>query len=108
MQRFFDVLARLSETIESRRGADPQSSWTAKLLADPALCAKKVGEEAVETALSAMAGDRLRIAEEAADLTYHLLVLLEATGTPLAAVLDVLASRAGIGGLEVKAGRKKV
>jgi cyclase len=103
------VIDGLVRIIRERRTASPDESYTAKLLAEGVeKCAKKVGEEAVETALSAMAGDRLRIAEEAADLTYHLLVLLEATGTPLAAVLDVLASRAGIGGLEVKAGRKKV
>jgi cyclase len=103
------VLEQLACIIRDRRTASPEESYTAKLFAEGIeKCAKKVGEEAVETALSAMAGDRARIAEEAADLTYHLLVLLEATGTPLAAVLDVLASRFGIGGLEVKAWRKKV
>jgi phosphoribosyl-ATP pyrophosphohydrolase len=103
------VLGQLAGIIRARRTAAPEESYTAKLFAEGIeKCAKKVGEEAVETALSAMAGDRVRIAEEAADLTYHLLVLLEATGTPLAAVLDVLASRVGIGGLEVKAWRKKV
>src|SRR5262245_23091618 len=103
------VLNELVRIIAARRSASPDDSYTAKLFAEGVeKCAKKVGEEAVETALSAMTGDRARIAEEAADLTYHLLVLLEATGTPLADVLDVLAGRMGIGGLEVKAWRKKV
>jgi cyclase len=103
------ILDELVRVIAARRSASPDESYTAKLIAEGVeKCAKKVGEEAVETALSAMAGDRARIAEEAADLTYHLLVLLEATGTPLADVLDVLAGRMGIGGLEVKAWRKKV
>jgi phosphoribosyl-ATP pyrophosphohydrolase len=103
------VLNELVRIIAARRSASPDDSYTAKLFAEGVeKCAKKVGEEAVETALSAMTGDRARIAEEAADLTYHLLVLLEATGTPLLDVLDVLAGRMGIGGLEVKAWRKKV
>jgi cyclase len=103
------VLNELVRIIAARRSASPDDSYTAKLFAEGVeKCAKKVGEEAVETALSAMTGDRARIAEEAADLTYHLLVLLEATGTPLVDVLDVLAGRMGIGGLEVKAWRKKV
>jgi imidazole glycerol-phosphate synthase subunit HisF len=103
------VLNELVRIIAARRSASPDDSYTAKLFAEGVeKCAKKVGEEAVETALSAMTGDRARIAEEAADLAYHLLVLLEATRTPLADVLDVLAGRMGIGGLEVKAWRKKV
>jgi phosphoribosyl-ATP pyrophosphohydrolase len=103
------VLNELARIIAMRRSASPDDSYTARLFAEGVeKCAKKVGEEAVETALSAMTGDRARIAEEAADLTYHLLVLLEATGTPLADVIDVLAGRMGIGGLEVKAWRKKV
>jgi len=103
------VLNELVRIIAARRSASPDDSYTAKLFAEGVeKCAKKVGEEAVETALSAMTGDRARIAEEAADLTYHLLVLLEATGTPFLDVLDVLAGRMGIGGLEVKAWRKKV
>jgi cyclase len=103
------VIGELVRIIAARRSASPDESYTARLIAEGVeKCAKKVGEEAVETALSAMAGDRARIAEEAADLTYHLLVLLEATGTPLADVLDVLAGRMGIGGIEVKAWRKKV
>jgi imidazole glycerol-phosphate synthase subunit HisF len=103
------VIGELVRVIAARRSTSPDESYTAKLIAEGVeKCAKKVGEEAVETALSAMAGDRARIAEEAADLTYHLLVLLEATGTPLADVLDVLAGRMGIGGIEAKAWRKKV
>jgi phosphoribosyl-ATP pyrophosphohydrolase len=103
------VLNELVRVIAARRSASADDSYTAKLFAEGVeKSAKKVGEEAVETALAAMTGERARIAEEAADLTYHLLVLLEATGTPLSDVLDVLAGRMGIGGLEAKAWRKKV
>ena len=105
MQRFFDILERLSETIESRRGADPESSWTARLLADPGLCAKKVGEEAVETALAAVQHDPERLAHESADLIYHWLVLLAATGVPLSAVAAELEARQSKSGIEEKRAR---
>ena len=75
--RFAEVIARLAATIESRRGGDPAASWSAKLIADPALAAKKLAEEAVETALAAVQGDRAAIAAESADLVYHWLALLE-------------------------------
>jgi phosphoribosyl-ATP pyrophosphohydrolase len=110
MQRFFDILEQLGETIESRRGADPESSWTARLLADPGLCAKKVGEEAVETALvetalAAVQHDPERLAKESADLIYHWLVLLAATGVPLAAVAAELEARQAKSGIEEKRAR---
>jgi phosphoribosyl-ATP pyrophosphohydrolase/phosphoribosyl-AMP cyclohydrolase len=88
-------LARLEAVIASREGADPASSWTARLLAaGPKRAAQKVGEEAVETALAGAAGDERELCEESADLLYHLLVLLRSRGVGLAQVLDVLAGRA--------------
>ena len=104
-----DVLQRLAALISARRVESASKSYTRELLdSGPERCAKKLGEEATETIIAALAQDNRALTREAADLVYHLLVLLEATGTPLAAVLDVLASRVGIGGLEVKAWRKKV
>lgn len=88
-------LARLEATIQSRVGADPQSSWTANLLAKgPKRAAQKVGEEGVETALAGAAGDVEELCEESADLLYHLLVLLRSREVKLQQVLDVLARRA--------------
>jgi phosphoribosyl-AMP cyclohydrolase / phosphoribosyl-ATP pyrophosphohydrolase len=88
-------LARLEQTIGDRSGADPSESWTAKLLASgPKRIAQKVGEEGVETALAGAAGDEAELASEAADLIYHLLVLLRSRGLSLQDVLDVLKSRA--------------
>ena len=88
-------LARLEQTITARAGADPSESWTAKLLASgPKRIAQKVGEEGVETALAGAAGDEAELASEAADLVYHLLVLLRSRGLSLQDVLDVLESRA--------------
>jgi phosphoribosyl-ATP pyrophosphohydrolase/phosphoribosyl-AMP cyclohydrolase len=88
-------LARLQQTIDARASADPETSWTAKLLAKgPKRVAQKVGEEGVETALAGAAGDVAELASESADLIYHLLVLLKARGLPFQAVLDVLADRA--------------
>ena len=88
-------LARLEQTITARAAADPSESWTAKLLASgPKRIAQKVGEEGVETALAGAAGDEAELASEAADLVYHLLVLLKARGLSLQDVLDVLESRA--------------
>jgi phosphoribosyl-ATP pyrophosphohydrolase/phosphoribosyl-AMP cyclohydrolase len=88
-------LARLEQTIAARASADPKTSWTAKLLASgPKRVAQKVGEEGVETALAGAAGDNRELAEEGADLVYHLLVLLRARGLELKDILDVLARRA--------------
>lgn len=88
-------LARLEATIAARAAADPATSWTARLLAEgPKRAAQKVGEEGVETALAGAAGPDEELASEAADLLYHLLVLLRARGLPLQAALDVLAVRA--------------
>jgi phosphoribosyl-AMP cyclohydrolase / phosphoribosyl-ATP pyrophosphohydrolase len=88
-------LAELERTIARRAVADPASSWTAKLLAQgPKRIAQKVGEEGVETALAGVAGDDAELASEAADLVYHLLVLLNARNLVFQDVLDVLARRA--------------
>ncbi len=89
-------LARLEGTIAARASADPESSWTARLLSQGVKrVAQKVGEEGVETALAAVAGDDTELAGEAADLIYHLLVVLYARGLSLEAVLQVLRTRAG-------------
>ncbi|MGE0740231.1 MAG: bifunctional phosphoribosyl-AMP cyclohydrolase/phosphoribosyl-ATP diphosphatase HisIE [Hyphomonadaceae bacterium] len=88
-------LAELSRTIAARASAPPDQSWTAKLLAKgPKRVAQKVGEEGVETALAGAAGDIAELNSEAADLLYHLAVLLHARGTSFDAVMDVLAERA--------------
>jgi len=106
MSDFADVLARLQATIEARKGADPGSSWTAKLLAGGAPAAgKKLAEEAAETVIAAVQGDRDAVAAESADLIYHWLVLLAATGVELDAVAAKLREREGRSGLEEKAAR---
>jgi phosphoribosyl-ATP pyrophosphohydrolase len=105
MSRFADVLARLAATIEARRSADPATSWSAQLIADPQLAAKKLAEEAVEAALAAAQGDKAALTAESADLVYHWLALLAATGVSLDDVAAVLEAREGTSGIEEKAGR---
>ena len=91
-------IARLEQTIARRAKADPAESWTARLIAQgPKRIAQKVGEEGVEVALAAVAGPDTEVASEAADLIYHLLVLLHARNMVFQDVLDVLASRAEAG-----------
>ena len=92
MSKLFETLERLAATIESRKGGDPAASYTAKLLADPKLAAKKLGEEAVETVIAAVAQGPDALASESADLLYHWLVLLAASGVSLDAVADALRS----------------
>ncbi|KQY84907.1 bifunctional phosphoribosyl-AMP cyclohydrolase/phosphoribosyl-ATP diphosphatase HisIE [Brevundimonas sp. Root1423] len=88
-------IARLEATIAARAAADPSESWTARLLSEgPKRAAQKVGEEGVETALAGAAGPDTELASEAADLVYHLLVLLRARNMVFQDVLDVLAQRA--------------
>ena len=104
-----EVLAELADTVAARRHASPDVSYTAKLLSQGIeKCAKKVGEEAVETAMAAVKGDRAHLRTEAADLFYHLIVLLEVSGTPLSDVMTELAKRVGTSGLDEKSGRKTV
>ena len=101
-----DALSRLAATVEARRGADPESSWTAKLLAKgPEKCAEKFGEEAVEAIIEAVKGDRARLVSEAADVLYHLVVMLAARGVTLAEVEAELERREGTSGIAEKAGR---
>ena len=97
------ALARLAATIEARKGADPESSWTAKLLAmGPEKAAAKFGEEAVEAIVEAVKGDPDRLTSEAADVLYHLLVMCASRGVTLDAIDAELARRAGISGIEEK------
>ncbi|KPQ17675.1 MAG: phosphoribosyl-ATP pyrophosphohydrolase HisE [Rhodobacteraceae bacterium HLUCCO18] len=101
------ALERLAATIAARRGADPETSWTAKLLAKgPEKCAEKFGEEAVEAIIEAVKGDRDRLTAEAADVLYHLLVMLAARDVTLEDVLIKLERREGVSGIDEKADRK--
>lgn len=98
------ALDRLSATILSRKGADPDTSWTAKLFAKgPEKCAEKFGEEAVEAIIEAVKGDRAKLTAEAADVLYHLLVMLAARDVTLADVLAELERREGTSGIAEKA-----
>ncbi len=100
------ILEQLAATIMARRGADPDTSWTARLLAKgPEKCAEKFGEEAIEAIIEAVKGDRARLTAEAADVIYHLLVMLAARDVSLADVLAELDRRAGQSGLDEKASR---
>jgi len=100
------ALERLAATIVARKTADPESSWTARLLArGPEKCAEKFGEEAVEAIIEAVRGDRARLTTEAADVLYHLLVMLAARDVTLADVLTELARREGTSGIAEKASR---
>jgi phosphoribosyl-ATP pyrophosphohydrolase len=102
------VLDRLFATIEDRKGADPSTSWTAKLLSKgPEYICKKVGEEATETVIEAVAGRPDKIATESADLIYHLMVLWASTGVKPQDVWGVLQAREGTSGLAEKAARPK-
>jgi phosphoribosyl-ATP pyrophosphohydrolase len=101
------TLSDLERRIKERAQASADKSYTRQLLdKGVAHCAKKFGEEAIETTLAAVGESRERLASEAADLVYHLLVLLEARGVTLAEVEAVLAQRQTQSGLEEKASRK--
>jgi len=101
------TLHDLEKRVEERAGASPDASYTRKLLdRGVAQCAKKLGEEAVETVLAAVGEDRDHLIGEAGDLLYHLLVVLRARGITLAEVEAVLATRTTKSGLEEKASRK--
>lgn len=102
-----DVLTRLAGVIESRRGADPASSYVARLLSrSPDAVLKKIGEEATETVMAAKDGDRQRIVAETADLWFHCLVMLAQYDLSPADVLAELARREGLSGLDEFAARK--
>jgi len=103
-----DVLQRLAEMLEARKSADPASSYVAKLYAkgnDAIL--KKIGEEATETVMAAKDGDKAQIVYETADLWFHTLVMLAHHDLSPDDVLNELARREGLSGLEEKAGRGK-
>lgn len=102
------TLARLEATIAARRTGDPDASYVARLTArGRAKIAQKVGEEAVEAVIAAMADDRAGLTGEAADLIFHLLVLLADAGVPLSDVLAELDRREGMSGLIEKAARPR-
>ena len=103
-----DTLARLEQTIARRRSAAPEDSYVAQLNARGIpVMARKLGEEGLETVIAAVSGSREELVGEAADLLFHLLVLLGAKGVPLAEVMAELDRREGISGLAEKAARGK-
>lgn len=102
------TLDDLAATIAARAKADPDSSWTAKLLAQgPEKCAEKFGEEAIEAIIEAIKDDRAALTAEAADVLFHLLVMLQSRGVALADVMSELARRQGQSGIAEKAARLK-
>jgi len=102
-----DTLARLAGVIESRRNADPEKSYVARLFAKgPDAVLKKIGEEATEAVMAAKDGDAGRIVHETADLWFHCLVMLAQYDLSPADVLAELERREGLSGLEEKAMRK--
>jgi phosphoribosyl-ATP pyrophosphohydrolase len=100
------ALQRLAATIRARRSEPASKSYTRELLdAGPGHCAKKLGEEATETVIAALTQDERALTREAADLLYHLLVLLEIKNVPFSNVLAELERRMGTSGLTEKASR---
>ncbi|QJE74934.1 phosphoribosyl-ATP diphosphatase [Aerophototrophica crusticola] len=101
------MLDALYATILSRKGADPETSHTARLFSrGRAKIAQKLGEEAVETVIEGVRGDKQKLAEESADLLYHLLVLWADAGVDPAEVYGILEGRKGVSGIEEKKNRK--
>jgi phosphoribosyl-ATP pyrophosphohydrolase len=102
------TLDELAQTIDRRAGASAETSYTRTLLDKGAAhCARKFGEEAIELAIAAAALDQSAVCAEAADVLYHLLVVLRARGVPLSSVMDELGKRSAQSGLEEKAARTK-
>jgi phosphoribosyl-ATP pyrophosphohydrolase len=100
------TLDMLYTTILARKTADPSDSWTAQLLdKGPEKCAEKFGEEAIEAIIEAIKDDKPALAREAADVLYHLLVLLAARDVPLSDVMEILTTRQAQSGLAEKASR---
>ncbi len=98
----------LAATIAARAEALPETSYTAKLLEmGPAYCARKFGEESVEAIVAAVQGDGKAVVAEAADVIYHLMVMLQACGCGFEPVMAELARRSGVSGLEEKASRER-
>ena len=98
-------LTALAQTIAARKGSDPSTSWTAKLLANPDKATEKFGEEAVEAIIEATKGHKGRLTSEAADVMYHLLVMCAAHDVTLADIETELSNRAGQSGIDEKANR---
>lgn len=97
----------LEAIIADRAKASPDNSWTSKLLAKgPEKVAEKFGEEAIEAIIEAVRGDRARLTSEAADVLFHLLVMLRSRGVTVSDVMDELEARSGQSGLTEKASRK--
>ncbi len=105
MSRFGDILDRLTAVIESRRGGDSATSWTARLLSERPLAVKKLGEEAVETCIAAVQGDRAAVIVESADLIYHWLVVLAGSSVTLDDIAEALEAREGRSGVAEKTSR---
>ncbi|MDE2632136.1 MAG: phosphoribosyl-ATP diphosphatase [Paracoccaceae bacterium] len=100
------TLEDLFASIEARATADPETSWTAKLLSKgPEKCAEKFGEEAIEAIIEAVKDDKTQLTSEAADVLFHLLVMLKSRDVALSDVMDELARRQGQSGLSEKAAR---
>lgn len=100
------TLDDLYQTILARKSADPTSSWTAQLLAKgPEKCAEKFGEEAIEAIIEAVKNDKAGLTGEAADVLYHLLVMLAARDVPFSGVMDELSRRQSQSGVAEKASR---
>ncbi len=98
----------LAATIDARAASGGEASYTRKLLdKGPEHCARKFGEEAVETVIAAIGNDRGHLVAESADLLFHLLVLLKSRGVTLGDVEAALAQRTGMSGLEEKASRRR-
>lgn len=103
-----EALDRIEKIIVERRGASPDSSYVASLFAKGReKIAQKVGEEATETVIAALSGDKAKLTNEAADLLFHLMILLEDGGLSIADVIDELERREGVSGLAEKAARPK-
>jgi phosphoribosyl-ATP pyrophosphohydrolase len=105
MSTFGTVIDHLWATLEDRKTADPEHSWSARLIGDPTLAARKLAEEAIETAFAAIREDRPAMIAESADLIYHWLALLAAFGLTPDEVAAALAARQGRSGIEEKASR---
>lgn len=103
-----NVLTRLARTIESRKGQDEEQSYAAKLFKrGPEKCAEKFGEEAIEAIIATVKGDTKNLKEEAADVLFHMLVMLSSRGVTLEDVMGELERREGTSGIVEKQNRKK-
>ena len=103
-----DILQRIADSIEERKGGDPEKSYVAKLFAkgDDAML-KKIGEEATEVVLAAKGTDRLHLVREVTDLWFHCMIVLARHGLGPADVLAEMKRREGISGIDERAARKK-